>query len=149
MKKVRLFLLVATLAFSGVSLTSCSSDDDSNTPVEVQPQLVGKWYFSRTGSGFQGSEIYDNYTHETGCTKDHVELMQDGMYKGRRYSGDECTLQETSSTWSLANNILTVTNNNVTTVYEVTSLTASQLKLRTAEVNGDQTFYNIYEFTRS
>jgi len=148
MKKVKLFLVVAVLAISTVSLTSCS-DDDNNTPEQVQPTLMGKWFFSRTGSGFGGSEVFQTYQHEIGCTKDNIELLEGSVYKDRRYAGEECTLQETTSAWSVANNILTVTNSSETMVYEVLTLTTDKLVIRTAETAGGQTFYDTWEFTRN
>lgn len=143
MKQFKLLFVFALLTFSAVSLTSCSDDD--NTPVQQVPSLGGMWYFSKTGTGIAGNEALQDYEHQDGCTKDYVEFLDNNVYKERYHVDAQCTIQESTSAWSLANNIITVNDGDVTTVYEIVSLTTNQLKVRT-EAGG---FYEIRVFTKS
>lgn len=148
MKKIKLFLLIAGLGLSTVSLTSCNSDDSSD-PVESLATVEGKWYTYKEGISANGVENLQTYQHTAGCTKDHVELVAGGVFKDREYWGTGCELDELTGTWTKTGNNMVVTVDGIASDVEIVYLTATEMKVRSLETMNGQTFYDVTVFTRN
>ncbi|WP_298396681.1 lipocalin family protein [Flavobacterium sp.] len=113
-----------------IGLLSCSKDDDSNNAAAVA--LAGKWQFTKTGTiNSNNQEVLTDYQHESGCTKDFIELTAAGVLKSHEFENPNC--QETISTASYSRN-----NNTITITYpgdpaingEILELTNTTLKVK-------------------
>lgn len=123
-------ILVASALVLGLSFTSCSSDDDSNSIGSV----VGKWNFSTEKVSFGGQVISDApYSdNETGCSKDYLEFSATAVVEGD-YFGSDCTLDTYSSTYTRVGNTLTVNDDGDIVTYEVLAANSSTLVLRSVD----------------
>lgn len=141
MKKVR--ILVASALVLGLTFTSCSGDDDSNSG-----SIIGKWNFSTEKVSFGGQTITEGvYSgNEEGCaTKDYLEIGETTTIEGN-YFGSDCDFETYTSTYTRSGNTLTITEDGEVTTSEVVSVNSNTLILRTVEateagnVNYDITF---------
>lgn len=130
MKKLSiLFLSVLTL---GLSVASCSSDDDNSSA-----SIEGKWTPVKMGSILDGKEILVNIPNEGKCDSDIIEFTADAKFTDLtyEYENSKCTSSTDKGTWSLKDKTLTTTYDGDTDLntFEVTELTKSTLKLKHTE----------------
>lgn len=127
MKKLSiLFLSVLTL---GLSVTSCSNDDDNDASIE------GKWQLSEVGVVYNGQEALDPYTNEGGCANEITEFTTEGKFVDTysESSDGKCTTYTEDGTWTKDGSTLTKkfgTDASDDEKYEVAELTGSKLKLK-------------------
>ena len=124
MKKiVILFLSIMTI---GLSVTSCSKDD--NTP--KTPSLKGTWEYSKSGVSIGGEEFLDNWEHAVGCSKDHMEFLNDGKLKDVSYDGaNQCAENVTDGTYVKVDDKLTLNFGGEEIVTTIMTLSATELKV--------------------
>ena len=128
MKKVSI-LLLSGLA---LSLGSCGSDDNGN-PTGTDASIVGKWTYSKVGTG---NLLIDYPDHEEGCAKDYVELTADGLYNDVDYDSFDspCEVFTDSGTYLKEGNTLSVTyDGNVVDTVDILLLTETELKIQNEE----------------
>lgn len=134
MKKIT--ILAAVMAF-GLSLTSCSSDD--NADAVAAPVLAGKWEFFKRGANVGGQEVFIEYTHTAGCAKDYFLLNADNTFADGWYEKNEanvCIEGKEIGSYTVANNVITFdyTNSSTDGKMEVLSITQSELKVKDLDV---------------
>lgn len=145
MKKLKIvLLLVLTL---GLSLTSCSSDDDNGT---VDGNIEGKWIFSKIGTMTGDKEVFIDYpNHEPGCNKNYVEITADGKWKNVEYYGSECTEESDEGTWTRNGNTISVSYDDEIETGTILKLTNTELKLKNTYTEEGITVDAIILFTRA
>jgi hypothetical protein len=125
MKKLSI-LFVSVLAL-GLSLVSCSKDDD-----KAEASIEGKWNLSKmsiTANGVTSPEK-DNSENTVGCTKNYLEIKTGGIAVYGAYEGSDCALSKETGTWSKEGNKITIKLGTDTDIYEIVSVTDSGLTLR-------------------
>lgn len=145
MKKLSiLFVSVLTL---GLSLTSCSSDDDNNNA-----SIGGKWTPVKMGSILNGQEILVAIPNEGKCDSDVFEYTADGKFTDLSYefSNNKCEASTDKGTWSLKDKVLSITYDGDTEVnkVEILELTKSSLKVKYTEKldeNNDMIIITLFE----
>lgn len=129
MKKLSI-LFLSVLTF-GLSVTSCSSDDDNSGSIE------GKWTPVKIGSVLNGQEILVNIPNDGKCDRNITEFTSDGKFNDIEYEfyNDKCNASTDKGTWSLKDNILTTIYDGDTEVnkVQVLELTKSTLKVKYLE----------------
>lgn len=102
----KLIYLFLAVAFTGLSLVSCSSDDDGGSP-----SVLGKWEYFQEGFVVGGEEVFTNYEHTAGCNKDYVQFNDNGTMQDVYYwnDGDGCVEDSDSYTYSVSGNTITTT----------------------------------------
>ncbi|MDR6967200.1 hypothetical protein J2X31_001207 [Flavobacterium arsenatis] len=125
MKKVSILFLSAL----ALSLGSCGSDDNGN-PTGTDASIVGKWTYSKVGTG---NLLIDYPDHEEGCAKDYVELTANGVFNDVDYDSfnSPCEVFTDTGTYIKNGNTLTVSyeGNQVETA-DILLLTATELKIQ-------------------
>lgn len=123
-------LLLAGLMVAGFAFTSCGDDD--STPAAEQASILGKWDYAQSGMNGAGMDIgFENYDHEAGCSKDHMELAEGGVYKDYWYGpATECTETVETSTYSLGNSSITFGTGEGAETWEIESVTSSTMRIR-------------------
>lgn len=128
MKKLSILLLSAL----ALSLGSCGSDDSGND-TGTDASIVGKWTYSKVGSG----DLLINYPdHEEGCDKDYVELTASGTYNDVDYDSFDspCEVFTDSGTYVKSGNTLTVNyEGNFVDTATILLLTDTELKIQNEE----------------
>jgi hypothetical protein len=135
MKKLSvLFLSVLAL---GMSVVSCSSDDD-----KAEASIEGKWNLSKMSYTVKEvtSPEMDNLDNTPGCTKNYLEIKTGGIAVSGAYEGSDCTLSKETGTWSRDGNKITTKFDGDTVVYELISVTDSGLTLRYTFTESGQSF---------
>ncbi|MGK4568911.1 hypothetical protein [Flavobacterium sp. 3HN19-14] len=77
-------VLLAGILLTGLSLSSCSSDDDNSA---TSASIVGKWTPTKTVSKVNGQTALNNpyEGNEAGCDKDFIEFTQAGALNNTVY----------------------------------------------------------------
>ncbi|NDI98235.1 hypothetical protein GWA97_04025 [Flavobacterium sp. LaA7.5] len=141
MKKVFLF---AAIAFAGLTITSCSSDDDGGGA-----SIEGKWYYSEEGLSSGGQEVLQDYTdHEAGCEKDYIEFVEGGVFRDVDFFNGECEFDTETSTWTRNGNTLTIGTGTDAESGTIATLSGSTLKITVSETLEGQTFNYVSVYTR-
>lgn len=102
MKKITiLFLSVLTL---GLSVASCSNDDDDN-----DGSIEGKWELSQAGGVINGQEFLQD-AENGACSNQTFEFTNDGKFKETNYFSNEgkCEAETDNGTWTKNGNTLTI-----------------------------------------
>jgi hypothetical protein len=128
MKKI---ISISFVAFIALFLfVSCSKDDNSsNTSTSG---LLGKWEYSQVGTIVNGQEILGPYEHESGCSKDYIEMLTSGVYKEYDYDSfvSPCNLSTGTGTWLQNGNTITISVGGDTDSAEILTLNATTLKIK-------------------
>lgn len=126
MKKLTvLFLSVMTL---GLSVSSCSSDDDKGIG-----SVEGKWEISQAGMVLNGKEMLENVESENGCPKEAFEFSAGGALTSTysEYYNSKCNNETETGTWSQSGNTLTIKyTGSDEEKYEIAEANGSRLKLK-------------------
>lgn len=128
MKKVSILFLSAL----ALSLGSCGSDDNGN-PTGTDASIVGKWTYSKVGSG---NLLIDYPEHEEGCDKNYVELTADGVFNDVNYDSFDspCEVFTDSGTYLKEGNTLSITyDGNFVDTVDILLLTETELKIQNEE----------------
>ena len=127
MKKIK--VLLAVLIITGLSVTSCSSDDSSGTPATIE----AKWYPTKSVTKLGSSSQTTTYTdHEAGCDKDYIEFVTGGVLKDVIYfknASDVCTedISDEPATWNKSADLLTINGGDYEGTFDITKLSNSDL----------------------
>lgn len=133
MKKLSvLFVLFLVL---GMTFTSCSNDDNSSTNASIE----GKWNFNKQSFSPTGYTLpeTDFIGNAAVCNKDYIDLLAGGVVNYIDYSGSTCTYTSTPGSWSKTGDKLNIVVSSAGLVgsFTITSLTATELKIRTETVS--------------
>ncbi|KAF2519410.1 hypothetical protein E0W68_03415 [Flavobacterium salilacus subsp. salilacus] len=141
MKKV---FLLAAIAFAGLTITSCSSDDDGGSA-----SIEGKWYYSEEGFSAVGQEDLSDYDdHEAGCEKDYIEFVEGGVFRDVDFFNSDCEFDTETSTWTRNGNTLTIGTGTDAVTENIATLSGSTLKITVSETFEGQTFNYVTVYTR-
>ncbi|MFY0480972.1 lipocalin family protein [Flavobacterium sp. PLA-1-15] len=153
MKKFK--LVVAAFVLAGLTLTSCSSDDNStSTPVEI----TGKWTPTKTvikiGANQEVSEDYAN--NQEGCDKDYVEFSAtNSVFKDKYFykNGANACIEDDAAapgTFNKSNDVLIINadESNYDGTYKVTTLSNSTLVISFDTQVGTNTVTTSYHFSK-
>jgi len=153
MKKIKVALTAFVLA--GLTLTSCSSDDNSgpSTPASI----VGKWNptttLVKTNSAPETEIPYEQSVN--GCDKDYVRFVEAGSVFSRVLhaknpdTGACVESPATPTVWAKDDSELTIASGQYEGTYEITVLTASELRIKKVNVDGDITTTTIRVFEKA
>ena len=142
MKKFK--LVVAAFVLAGLTLTSCSSDDNStSTPASI----VGKWNPTKTlvkTNATPEAEIpYEQSVN--GCDKDYVRFVEAGnafnrvLHAKNPDTGACVESPATPTVWAKNDSQLTIASGQYEGTYEITVLNNSELRIKKVNVDGDIT----------
>ena len=135
MKNLMMLFLVAT-----VSLVSCDKNDDNDS---TSGALEGKWQYTKEGNIVDGEEMLSDFVHAPGCTKDYVQLLDNGTFSDHSFDGAACDDTVFSGNWTRSGNIITITETGENpSEIEILSLTSTTLK--TKEVFKGEILITIY-----
>lgn len=151
MKKLK--FLICTFLVAGFTLTSCSSDDDSNSG-STSGNLVGKWIPTTIEYTFNGEKVVEDYEHEEGCNKDYTQFLSNGISKSVSYFGSTCIMDEDTGNYTVNGNILTINNvdeegETETIVAEIITLNSTQLKVKLNHLEEHEANSNFITFTKA
>lgn len=144
MKKLSiLFLSVISL---GLSVSSCSNDDNDSGSIE------GKWQLTEEGVVLNGQEVLQPATNEGGCNSETYEYLENGTVINTysEFVNSKCTEYNDNGTWSVDGNNLTEKYDGDSTgdKYEIATVTGSQLKLKETYSEAGVTFATIRVFKK-
>ncbi|MBF6608348.1 MAG: lipocalin family protein [Flavobacterium sp.] len=150
--------VLAFVCVSALTLTSCSSDDDSG--ISTDADISGKWNYNRTVTNLNGQESNQNYnTHEAGCDKDYVQFADGNVFRDvvlYRNPANVCTEDAIVGTWAKSGNTLTITTpspepgqGNVTENFQIIRLDGSELHYVSTTSTGGSTLTVTQVFTRN
>lgn len=124
----RLSILFLSILTIGLSISSCSKDDDNEASLE------GKWVLTQEGAVFNGKEILQPVENEGGCDSETYQYLNNGTVINTysEFLNSKCNNETENGTWSRNGNKLTekFQGESEGTVYEIADLTGSQLKLK-------------------
>lgn len=131
----KLSVLFALILILGMTFTSCSNDDDSSTNASIE----GKWNFNKQSfspTGYTLPEI-DFSGNVASCNKDYIDILAGGVVNYIDYNGSTCTYTSTPGTWSKVGDKLNIVVSSAGLVgsFTITSLTATELKIKTETVS--------------
>ena len=143
MKKVSILFVSAIALF----LTSCSKDDNNSSSAE---SIEGKWNYSKMSmtSNGQTTPETDYDDNETGCSKDYLEIKTGGVFDEGDYTSG-CAFTKYSGTWTKVENFYTFVSSGNSEIYELVSVTSTELKFRIGETVGGLVFYTNYTLTKA
>ena len=126
MKKIISNLFLALCA--SIILVACSKDSSSSSSSDIE----GKWEYYQEGTVIGGQEVLDLHQHESGCTKDYIEILSGGVYKDYSYDSlvDPCVETIETGSWTKSGNTLTVTTSGNSDSAEILTLNATTLKIK-------------------
>lgn len=140
--KAVLFLFVASL-----SLISCNKDDDNNNEPITSGNIVGKWEISKVGVSINGTETLQNYDHQTGCSKDFDQFLENGTLTHVEYN-PSCVAGGFNSTYVKNGNTIIVTDGGGPYSLTINQLDASILKTSETYTEGGVTYSDIIIYNR-
>ncbi|MFZ4106826.1 lipocalin family protein [Flavobacterium sp.] len=100
----RLLIMLSIITFL---LFSCSKDDSTSQP--SSPSIEGKWQYTKIGTITNNQEILNDYQHESGCTKDYIEVLSNNVIKSHEFDNPNCQETINTGTWNRTNNSLILT----------------------------------------
>ncbi|RYG39454.1 MAG: hypothetical protein EOO01_29225 [Chitinophagaceae bacterium] len=142
---------LGVIAFAGLSLVSCSKDDDGGPFTFNESDLYGRWDFSKESFTVNGAGTPEvDYTgNEVGCNKDFISFATAGNGVEGDYDGNDCTLFDDAFTWTkTGNDILVNFGGGDTTTFTVLSVNATNLVIQTTETEGSGTFVSTYKLIK-
>lgn len=126
MKKLTvLFLSAMTL---GLSVSSCSSDDDDKKSASIE----GKWEITKAGLIVGGQEALADYENEGGCTIPTMQYNADGKFIDitSEYWDSQCSTYQETGTYKKDGNTLTLKYDDDEAKLDILELTESTLKVK-------------------
>lgn len=123
MKKLSiLFVSILTL---GLSLSSCSNNDDNSASIE------GKWETTYEGTIVDGKEVLEPAETNGNCAQDYIEFLTNGTFNDIIFHSD-CQSTNDNGTWSKKDNKLTIkyNGNSESNVVEILILNSTTLKIK-------------------
>lgn len=143
MKKIKTVLAAFILA--GLTLTSCSSDD--NSAPATPASIIGKWTPKTTLVKVNNNPETDNPYEQSvnGCDKDYVRFVEAGnvfnrvLHAKNADTGACLESPATPTTWVKVDDDLTIAAGQYEGVYEITVLTGSELRIKKVTADGDIT----------
>jgi hypothetical protein len=127
--KAKFLILPALLLVLGS--TSCDKDDDKyELPAAT---LTGKWFYSQVGTTIGGAEVLGAYDgNEDGCSKDYIELGNDGEYANVDYDSADtpCAVSTQTGSFAVTGNSFVVDTGDDTVTGTILNLSYTELKIR-------------------
>ena len=148
MKKFKTVL--STFILAGLTLTSCSSDDNGGSPAEIS----GKWNPTKTVTKIGSNSSTQNYENNApACGKDFFEFSGTTAGSVRDViwvSGQNGCIEDegTPSAWTKADKSLTITGGDLEGNYEITKLTGSDLVVSDKFTQSGQEISITYHFKK-
>lgn len=136
---------------AGMTLVSCSSDDDSG----AAPTIEGKWNQTKTVTkiGSASSQTQDYSGNEAGCEKDYIQFVASGVLRDVILFKDaQNNCQENAGTegsWSKSDDNLTIEGGDFAGSYTITKLSASNLVIVNNSTQAGQDFVITYYFDKA
>lgn len=131
------------LSIGLIYLTSCKNDDTTASPINTEKTktlLVGKWNMTKAETFVDGVITDKSDLKIPGCDYDFFNFKTDGT-KEEVYHEMDCSLETFDGTWFYeeATNRIDVIDkeDGFKTVFEVVSITKTDLKIRLLEGNGE------------
>lgn len=128
--KNRITLLLLSVFFIGIFMTSCTNDDD--TPAEGS--IIGRWALDKrsfTSNGVTSPE--EDIVSNPGCAlNDYLEFKDNGVGETGNYNPN-CEVTVSVGTWTRTGNIITSihpTNPAENLTLEILSLSPTVMKVR-------------------
>ena len=130
MKKIKVLLVAFVLG--GLTLTSCSSDDNS-TPASINAKWTPTKTVIKIGANQEVSEDYTN--NQEGCDKDYIEFSEtNSVFKDKYFykNGSNACIEDDAAdpgTFNNSNDVLIINADDSTYdgTYKVTTLTNNTL----------------------
>lgn len=141
--KNRIILFVSVLVL-GLNLTSCGGDDGPSTSADI----VGKWELYKVGDKDDGSEYLELYEHQSGCSKDNVEFLDNGDFVTTSYFTG-CETENYTGSYTKTGTTLTVDDGFDSTTLTIKELSSSTLKVYETYSEDGETFTDITIFKRA
>lgn len=150
MKNIK--ILLATAIIAAFTLTSCSKDED-NGPV-TNGSITAKWNQTKTIITTNGVNQTINYDgNEAGCSKDYIEFTTNNKLNDVVYfknAEEICTENAaTQSSYSKSGNTLTVIGGDYEGTYTITTLSGSELIVKSVETQSGIQFTTNTYFTKA
>ena len=160
MKKLKVIL--TALIITGFAFTSCSGDDDEDTPITIpgpvtNGEIMARWNpistVIKVGSNAETTYQYD--LNEPTCNKDYIEFAANGVLNRVVYvmnGNNECEASSATapSTWAKNNNTLVITGDvNYDGTYTITTLSNTNLVIKKDEVTSGITTTTTINFTKA
>lgn len=129
--KNRIALLIFSVFFIGILMTSCTNDDE--TPDETTGSILGRWALDKrsyTANGVTSPEMdYEN--NNPGCAlNDYFEVKDNGVFVTGYYS-PSCTADISTGSWTRTGNLITTSYpSEDDVILELLSLTPTVMKVR-------------------
>lgn len=119
-----LFLSIVTL---GLTVSSCSHDDDQDTT-----SIEGKWEITKIGVIIGGQETLADYVNQNNCTIPTIEYKTDGTFIDitSDYWDSQCSTYQETGTWKKDGSTLTLKYEDDDEKLEIMELTNSTLKVK-------------------
>lgn len=151
MKKMKILLAIAIIA--ALSFTACSKDNTPSGAV-TNGSITEKWNPEKvvvTGIGINSTQVYSG--NEADCDKDYLEFLATNVLNFvviNKNSSNVCTpAAPETSTYTKSVNSLTISNGTYGGTYTITTLSDSELILKSvASQGGVQITTNTY-FTKA
>lgn len=143
----KLGILLASMLIAGMSLESCSNDDNS----DHVGSIIGKWNFSTqkiTSNRFVINEgPYEG--NEPGCEPDFIEFNEDHTAVAGDYS-ENCELETISSIYTLDKNILDLSYGPVDNMeFRIVTANETTLVLKSTSQNNGMTLVTEAKFLKA
>lgn len=141
----------ALLAISGLTLVSCSKDDDKGFSFSEE-QVQGQWNFSKQRWAINGvwadEEDYDG--NESASCPDYVTFNADHTTLQRDYWSSDCAYySDYAADWSKAGNTIVIDEGDYTTTYNVVALSGTHLTVEESYSEGGVTYIDQYTFVKA
>jgi len=143
MKKIKVVL--ATFVLASLTLTSCSSDDNSGSSTPAS--IIGEWNptttIVKTNEAPETEVPYEQSVN--GCDKDYVKFVEAGnvfnrvLHAKNADTGACLESPATPTTWAKVDDELTIAAGQYAGTYEITVLNASELRIKKVIVDNDIT----------
>ncbi|WCM42978.1 DUF5004 domain-containing protein [Flavobacterium sp. CBA20B-1] len=125
-----------------LSLVSCKDDDNTTTPVTPEAKLEGKWNLVKSETYEDGTLTDTEDLKSEPCDYDYYDLKVGGT-KDEVYHNptEDCSTENWPGTWSYneSNKYVTLidSDDDYTIVFQVISLTTTDLKVKMISDDGD------------
>ncbi|NMH29348.1 lipocalin family protein [Flavobacterium silvaticum] len=145
----KLIKSIGLMAFAGLSLVSCSSDDDGFSFSE--DQITGQWAYSKQRYAINGvwSEEMDYEGNESATCPDFWQLNADHTTLERDYWSSECDYYDDTATWSKSGNTITIADGDLSGSYNVISLSSTSLVIEETYSEEGFTYIDQYTFVKA
>ncbi len=136
--KNRFTLLLLAVFFVGISMVSCSQDNDSSDTATAS--ILGRWALDKrsyTANGVNSPEMdYEN--NQPGCDdNDYFEFKENAVFENGYYDPN-CAVSPNAGNWSKDGNWITITHPSEDgIIFELLSLSATEMKVR-ADLTGTE-----------